>query len=35
VVVLMLLIVLIGVYPSVLSTPLQTTLETIMLGIGG
>jgi NADH-quinone oxidoreductase subunit M len=35
VVVLMLLIVLIGVYPSVLSAPLQTTLETIMLGIGG
>ncbi|MFL6557297.1 MAG: NuoM family protein, partial [Bacillus sp. (in: firmicutes)] len=35
VLVLMLLIVLIGVYPSVLSTPLKTTLETIMLGIGG
>lgn len=35
VVVLMALIVLIGVFPSVLSTPLQTTLETIMLGIGG
>ncbi|MCL6571736.1 MAG: NADH-quinone oxidoreductase subunit M [Bacillus sp. (in: Bacteria)] len=35
VVVLMLLIVLIGVYPNVLSAPLQTTLETIMLGIGG
>ncbi|WP_160724165.1 NADH-quinone oxidoreductase subunit M [Bacillus sp. USDA818B3_A] len=35
VVVLMLLIVLIGVYPNVLSSPLQTTLETIMLGLGG
>jgi len=35
VVVLMVLIVLIGVYPSVLSSPLQTTLETIMLGLGG
>jgi NADH-quinone oxidoreductase subunit M len=35
VVVLMLLIVLVGVYPSVLSAPLQATLETIMLGIGG
>ncbi|MFP5107221.1 NADH-quinone oxidoreductase subunit M [Neobacillus sp. C211] len=35
VVILMLLIVLIGVFPSVLSAPLQTTLETIMLGIGG
>jgi NADH-quinone oxidoreductase subunit M len=35
VVVLMGLIVLIGVYPSVLSSPLQSTLETIMLGIGG
>ncbi len=35
VVVLMLLIVLIGVYPSVLSSPLQATLETIMLGLGG
>lgn len=33
--VLMLLIVLIGVFPSVLSSPLQTTLETIMLGLGG
>lgn len=29
------LIVLIGVYPGVLSEPLQATLETIMLGIGG
>lgn len=29
------LIVLIGVYPSVLSEPLASTLETIMLGIGG
>ncbi|MDQ0154290.1 NADH-quinone oxidoreductase subunit M [Robertmurraya andreesenii] len=29
------LIVLIGVYPSVLSEPLQATLETIMLGLGG
>ncbi|SFB04033.1 MULTISPECIES: NuoM family protein [unclassified Bacillus (in: firmicutes)] len=29
------LIVLIGVYPTVLSTPLKTTLETIMLGLGG
>jgi NADH-quinone oxidoreductase subunit M len=28
-------IVLIGVYPSVLSSPLQATLETIMLGLGG
>jgi len=35
VVVLMVLIVLIGVYPSVLSSPLHTTLETIMLGLGG
>ncbi|WML29788.1 NADH-quinone oxidoreductase subunit M [Neobacillus sp. OS1-32] len=35
VLVLMLLIVLIGVYPSVLSSPLQATLETIMLGLGG
>ncbi|WP_163182640.1 MULTISPECIES: NADH-quinone oxidoreductase subunit M [Neobacillus] len=35
VIVLMLLIVLIGVYPSVLSSPLQATLETIMLGLGG
>ncbi|MCM2535750.1 NADH-quinone oxidoreductase subunit M [Neobacillus pocheonensis] len=35
VVVLMLLIVLIGVFPSVLSSPLHATLETIMLGIGG
>ncbi|GHH98790.1 NADH-quinone oxidoreductase subunit M [Neobacillus kokaensis] len=33
--VLMALIVLIGVYPSVLSSPLQATLETIMLGLGG
>ncbi|EIJ80330.1 NADH:ubiquinone oxidoreductase subunit M [Bacillus methanolicus PB1] len=29
------LIVLIGVYPAVLAEPLQTTLETILLGIGG
>lgn len=29
------LIVLIGVYPTVLSEPLQTTIKTIMLGIGG
>jgi NADH-quinone oxidoreductase subunit M len=29
------LVVLIGVYPSVLSDPLQATLETIMLGLGG
>lgn len=35
VVVLMLLIVLIGVFPSVLSAPLHSTLEAIMLGIGG
>lgn len=35
VVVLMALIVLIGVVPSVLSSPLQATLETIMLGLGG
>jgi NADH-quinone oxidoreductase subunit M len=35
VVVLVGLIVLIGVYPSVLSEPLQATLEMIMLGIGG
>jgi NADH-quinone oxidoreductase subunit M len=35
VVVLMLLIVLIGVFPSVLSSPLHAALETIMLGIGG
>jgi NADH-quinone oxidoreductase subunit M len=35
VLVLTLLIVLIGVFPSVLSTPLTSTLEAIMLGIGG
>jgi NADH-quinone oxidoreductase subunit M len=35
VVVLVGLIVLIGVYPNVLSGPLQATIETIMLGIGG
>lgn len=35
VVVLIALIVLIGVIPSVLSSPLQATLETIMLGLGG
>jgi NADH-quinone oxidoreductase subunit M len=35
VVVLVLLIVLIGVYPSVLSSPLHTALETILLGLGG
>lgn len=35
VVVLMFLIVLIGVFPSVLSTPLHSTLQSIMLGIGG
>ncbi|TKC16946.1 NADH-quinone oxidoreductase subunit M [Robertmurraya kyonggiensis] len=35
VLVLLALIVLIGVYPSVLSEPLQATLETIMLGLGG
>lgn len=35
VVTLLAFIVLIGVYPSVLSGPLQATLETIMLGIGG
>ncbi|OIK16124.1 NADH-quinone oxidoreductase subunit M [Bacillus sp. MUM 116] len=35
VVVLTFLIVLIGVYPSVLSSPLHATLETILLGIGG
>lgn len=35
VVVLTLLIVLIGVFPSVLSSPLHATLETIKLGIGG
>ncbi|MFD1735216.1 NADH-quinone oxidoreductase subunit M [Bacillus salitolerans] len=29
------LIVLIGVYPAVLTGPLQSTLETIMIGIGG
>jgi NADH-quinone oxidoreductase subunit M len=29
------LIVLIGVYPAVLTVPLETTLETILLGIGG
>lgn len=34
-VVLMGLIIVIGVYPSVLSVPLETTLETIMLGLGG
>jgi NADH-quinone oxidoreductase subunit M len=35
VVVLMLLIVVIGVFPSVLSSPLHSTLEAIMLGMGG
>jgi len=35
VVVLIALIVIIGVIPSVLSSPLQATLETIMLGLGG
>jgi NADH-quinone oxidoreductase subunit M len=35
VIVLIALIVLIGVVPSVLSSPLQATLETIMLGLGG
>ncbi|MFB6466215.1 NADH-quinone oxidoreductase subunit M [Cytobacillus sp. Hz8] len=35
VIVLVGLIVLIGVYPSVLSEPLKATLETILLGIGG
>jgi len=35
VLVLTVLIVLIGVVPSVLSSPLQATLETIMLGLGG
>jgi NADH-quinone oxidoreductase subunit M len=35
VLVLMALIVLIGVVPSVLSSPLSATLETIMLGLGG
>jgi NADH-quinone oxidoreductase subunit M len=35
VLVLVALIVLIGVYPSILSGPLQATLETIMLGLGG
>jgi len=35
VLVLVAFIVLIGVYPSVLSEPLKTTLETIMLGLGG
>ncbi|MGG5255171.1 complex I subunit 4 family protein [Neobacillus sp. SM06] len=35
VVTLMLFIVVIGVFPSVLSIPLQTTLKTIMLGLGG
>lgn len=34
-VVLLAVIVLIGVYPNVLSEPLTSTLETIMLGIGG
>jgi NADH-quinone oxidoreductase subunit M len=29
------LIILIGVYPNVLTIPLQSTVETIMLGIGG
>ncbi|MFE8698083.1 NuoM family protein [Cytobacillus sp. FJAT-53684] len=33
--VLMGIIILIGVYPSVLTEPLTSTLETIMLGIGG
>lgn len=35
VLVLLALIVAIGVYPSILSEPLQTTLEAIMSGIGG
>ncbi|MFZ3589043.1 NADH-quinone oxidoreductase subunit M [Bacillus sp. DJP31] len=35
VIVLLGLIILIGVYPNVLSGPLQSTVETIMLGIGG
>jgi NADH-quinone oxidoreductase subunit M len=35
VVVLMILIVLIGVYPSILSAPLQSTIQTIFPGIGG
>lgn len=35
VVVLVAIIVIIGVYPSVLSNPLEATLETIMLGLGG
>lgn len=35
VLVLIALIILIGVVPSVLSSPLQATLETIMLGLGG
>src|SRR5690606_13919672 len=35
VVVLLAFIVLIGVYPSVLTQPLKVTLETIMLGLGG
>jgi NADH-quinone oxidoreductase subunit M len=35
VITLMALIVLIGVFPKVLSGPIQTTLETIMLGLGG
>jgi NADH-quinone oxidoreductase subunit M len=35
VLVLTLLIVIIGVFPSVLSSPLHSTLEAIMLGIGG
>jgi len=34
-IVLLALIVLIGVYPTILSEPLQSTLETIMLRIGG
>jgi NADH-quinone oxidoreductase subunit M len=35
VITLMVLIVLIGVYPAVLTGPLQATLEAIMLGLGG
>jgi NADH-quinone oxidoreductase subunit M len=35
VITLMALIVLIGVYPNVLSAPLKTTIDAIMLGLGG
>ena len=35
VLVLLTLVILIGVYPNILTNAIQMTLETIMLGIGG